>query len=153
MAQALIPGVKAKAPKVGPTVNQILADHDPGSYWALSVVFPGARSTNHRTAAVYWVAAINEGLAGPALVKAGKEFFASMPPDQISRGAIPQLAKWLEQEGYRSFLPTEQPRASPEVTAAVRRARLTDADAFLKAKTQDPSLNYDTWKQRHAPAS
>ena len=148
----LIPGVKLKAPKAGPTVSEILAEHSPGAYWELAKVFPGSRSTNHRTAAPFWVAAIREGIPGGALVAAGKAFFESLPPDQVSRGAIPQLAKWLEQEGYRGFLP-EQPRASPQDSPEARKVRLAEADAFLKAKTADPALIFETWKARHATAS
>lgn len=141
---------KPKTPKTGPTVNEILADHDPASYWQLSRLFPGARSSNHRTAAVYWVAAINSGIAGPALVKAGKDFFESMPPDQIGKGAVPQMAKWLEQEGFRTFLPEDQPAPPPQVSEAERQGRMADAAAFLEAKCLNPALTFEAWRNNHA---
>jgi len=141
---------KPKTPKTGPTVNEILADHDPASYWQLSRLFPGARSSNHRTAAVYWVAAINSGIAGAALVKAGKDFFESMPPDQIGKGAVPQMAKWLEQEGFRTFLPEDQPAPPPQVSEAERQGRMADAAAFLEAKCLNPALTFEAWRNNHA---
>lgn len=141
---------KPEMPKAGPTVSQILGEFDPASYWALSKVFPGARSSNHRTAAIYWVAAITDGVSGPALVKAGKAFFDSLPPDQVSKGAIPQLAKWLEQEGYRSFLPEDSPRIATASTESERKASLANADAYLKAKCENPSLTFAEWSMNHA---
>jgi len=151
-SKAKVPKPKvAKAPeKPGPSVNEILAEHDPASYWATSKAFPGARSSNHRTAAVYWVAAINSGVTGPLIVQAAKQFMDSLPPDQVSRGAIPQCAKWLSEEGFRSFLPEDSPMVPRKVSEAERKARLADADAFLAAKCLNPSLTLEAWRASNA---
>lgn len=139
-----------KEPKPGPTVSEILAEHDPSSYWALTKHFPGSRNSNHRTAAVYWVAALVSGIPGPVIVQSGKQFMESLPPDQIAKGAIPQLAKWLSEEGFRSFLPPDDPKIPRQVSESERKARLADADAFLNAKCLNPSLTYEKWKASHA---
>lgn len=113
------PTVKATAPKPKPSVDDslesILGGKDSPawtSYWKLAGLFgPGKNPAPKTTAKLYAYAIV--GFHPDHLLEKAQELVKATSEQKY----LPQLAKWLEGEGYRNPTPSRQPAKSSSVSA------------------------------------
>lgn len=103
-----------------PSVNDLLGGKDTpvaAAFWKAVGAWAKNRTQRLKDAAVLWRQIVDGGISSEALLVAVQRCMGNFSQDEVSTGKVIRFDTWLEQEGFRTWLPRESPPAAQPKTA------------------------------------